>query len=71
MIVLLTLLVPQWMAGYSMLTHEEIVDLAWEDRIQPLWTKQFPRATPDDLVYYYHAIPQSSIPLSPRNPARQ
>jgi hypothetical protein len=23
----------QWMSGYSMLTHEQIVDLAWSDQI--------------------------------------
>jgi len=40
---------PQWMAGYSMLTHEEIVDLAWADQIQPLLRQRFPAATDDDL----------------------
>jgi hypothetical protein len=31
------------------LTHEEVVDLLWQDTIQPLLLKRFPNATPDDL----------------------
>jgi hypothetical protein len=37
-------------AAYSVLTHEAIIDSAWENRIQPLLKARFPRATPDDLV---------------------
>jgi hypothetical protein len=36
-------------AAYSVLTHEEVVDLLWQDTIQPLLLKRFPSATPDDL----------------------
>jgi hypothetical protein len=36
-------------AAYSVLTHEEIVDLAWEDNLLPLLKKRFPAATDDDL----------------------
>ena len=36
-------------SGYSVLTHEEIVDLLWNDQIQPLLLKRFPASTPDDL----------------------
>jgi len=36
-------------AAYSVLTHEEVVDLLWQDTIQPLLLKRFPNATPDDL----------------------
>src|SRR5215471_19298157 len=36
-------------SGYSVLTHEEIVDLLWADRIQPLLLKRFPKASEDDL----------------------
>ncbi len=32
-----------------MLTHEEIVDLAWKDNFLPLLKKRFPSATDDDL----------------------
>jgi len=35
--------------SYSVLTHEEIVDLLWKDQIQPLLLKRFPKSTPDDL----------------------
>ena len=35
--------------AYSVLTHEEIVDLLWKDQIQPLLKKQFPSATEEDL----------------------
>ena len=35
--------------AYSVLTHEEVVDLLWKDDIQPLLTKRFPTATPEDL----------------------
>ena len=36
-------------SGYSVLTHEEVVDLLWKDQIQPLLLKRFPGATDDDL----------------------
>jgi hypothetical protein len=35
--------------GYSVLTHEEIVDLLWKDQIQPLLLKRFPGAGEEDL----------------------
>jgi len=35
--------------SYSVLTHEQIVDLAWQDHIRPLLLKRFPQATPDDI----------------------
>jgi hypothetical protein len=36
-------------SAYSVLTHEEVVDLLWKDDIQPLLTKRFPGATAEDL----------------------
>src|SRR5580692_6763560 len=36
-------------AAYSVLTHEEIVDLAWKDSFLPALKKRFPAATDDDL----------------------
>jgi hypothetical protein len=36
-------------AAYSVLTHEQIVDLAWEDQIQPMLLQRFPNATAKDL----------------------
>ena len=35
--------------AYSVLTHEEIVDLLWQDQFQPLLKQQFPAATEEDL----------------------
>jgi len=35
--------------AYSVLTHEQVIDLAWEDQIRPMLLKRFPQATPDDL----------------------
>jgi len=35
--------------GYSVLTHEEIIDLLWNQQIKPLLLARFPGATPQDL----------------------
>ena len=35
--------------AYSVLTHEQIIDLAWEDHIQRLLLQRYPQATPEDL----------------------
>src|SRR5260370_866552 len=35
--------------GYSVLTHEAIIDAAWKDNIEPLLLKRFPDAGPEDL----------------------
>ena len=35
--------------GYSVLSHEAIVDTVWETHIRPLLLQRFPKATPDDL----------------------
>jgi hypothetical protein len=37
-------------AGYSVLTHEAIIDAAWKDSIEPLLLKRFPNATPEELL---------------------
>lgn len=36
--------------AYSVLTHEEIVDLLWTDEIRPLLLKRFPALTEDQLT---------------------
>jgi len=36
-------------SAYSVLTHEEVVDLAWEHTIKPMILERFPDATEDDL----------------------
>jgi Zinc dependent phospholipase C len=48
-LLLLMCLTCQVCNGYSVLTHEQIVDLLWADQIQPLLQNKFPNATPDDL----------------------
>jgi hypothetical protein len=35
--------------AYSVLTHEEIVDLLWKQQIVPLLMARYPGATPDDI----------------------
>jgi hypothetical protein len=35
--------------GYSVLTHEELIDLAWNDSIRPLLLSRFPSATDEQL----------------------
>jgi hypothetical protein len=35
--------------GYSVLTHEEIVDLLWQQQLQPMLLARFPQATEQDL----------------------
>lgn len=37
-------------AGYSVLTHEAIIDAAWKDGIEPLLLSRFPNATPEELL---------------------
>ena len=36
--------------GYSVLTHEAIIDAAWKDGIAPLLLSRFPDATPEELL---------------------
>ena len=42
------------LSAYSVLTHEEIVDLAWADQIRPLLLKRFPGLS-DDQIKEAHA----------------
>jgi hypothetical protein len=49
---LIALTVPSF--AYSVLTHEEIVDLLWLDQIRPLLLKRFPGLT-DDQIKEAHA----------------
>jgi Zinc dependent phospholipase C len=44
------LIAAQTCAGYSVLTHEEIIDLLSDQQINPLLLARFPDATPDDLI---------------------
>jgi Zinc dependent phospholipase C len=42
------------LSGYSVLTHEEIVDLAWADQLRPLLIKRYPGLT-DGQINEAHA----------------
>jgi hypothetical protein len=46
----LLLSLAQVCGAYSVLTHEQVVDLLWKDSIQPLLSARFPAATADDLI---------------------
>jgi hypothetical protein len=48
-VALLFLICPRFSQSYSVLTHEQIVDLLWKDQIQPLLLKRFPQSTEDGL----------------------
>lgn len=37
-------------SGYSVLTHEAIIDAAWTENIVPALLKRFPNATPEELL---------------------
>jgi Zinc dependent phospholipase C len=41
---------PQRCAGYSVLTHEQIVDLLWDEQMKPLLLQKYPGSSPDDLL---------------------
>ena len=40
---------PAGAAAYSVLSHEAIIDSAWDANIKPILLKRFPDATPDEL----------------------
>src|SRR6202049_4560873 len=48
-VVLAQLLAVRTCIAYSVLTHEEVVDLVWKDNLIPLLKQRFPAATDDDL----------------------
>jgi hypothetical protein len=48
-IVLVTLLCASGSFAYSVLTHEQIVDLVWTDELRPLLLQRFPTLTEDQL----------------------
>jgi uncharacterized protein (DUF433 family) len=48
-LLLVLLTTPQPAHAYSVLTHEQIVDLAWGDSIQPLLLRRYPNLTPAQL----------------------
>ena len=46
---LMVLMCSGGLSAYSVLTHEEIVDLAWADQIRPLLLRRFPGLTEDQI----------------------
>ncbi len=49
---LLLLLLPPWHRradAYSLLTHEQLIDLTWQDSIVPLLLSRYPGLTPAQL----------------------
>lgn len=48
-IVLFILAYTSFASAYSVLTHEEVVDLLWNEQLQPLLLKRYPHATPEQL----------------------
>src|SRR5437868_13899172 len=53
-LLLLVLMCSGGLSAYSVLTHEEIVDLLWADEIRPLLLKRFPGLS-DDQIKQAHA----------------
>jgi len=47
--VAICLAVGQFSFGYSVLTHEAIIDSTWDDSIKPMLLNRFPRATAEQL----------------------
>ena len=48
-LLLLPICGPRHAAAYSLLTHEELIDLTWNDSIVPLLKSQYPNLTPAEL----------------------
>jgi len=48
-ILLAAVLAPETCGGYSVLTHQELIDLDWTDSIRPLLLARFPRTTEAEL----------------------
>ncbi|HTS26129.1 MAG TPA: zinc dependent phospholipase C family protein [Bryobacteraceae bacterium] len=46
----LVILVAPTAGGYSVLTHEAIIDTAWDNNIKPLLLHEYPQSTPQELV---------------------
>src|SRR5438105_4178603 len=39
----------QMAPAYSVLSHEQVIDLVWKDRLEPILLRRFPQATREDL----------------------
>ncbi len=49
-LLLITLMCTSGASAYSVLTHEEIVDLLWKDEIRPLLLKRYPGLTEEQIT---------------------
>lgn len=49
LVLLLTFLAPPHASAYGVLSHEELIDIAWDDTIKPALLKKFPGATEEEL----------------------
>ncbi|SRR5579885_3232554 len=49
LIIILLSVLPLPGRAYSVLSHEALIDAAWDDNIRPVLLKRFPDATPDEL----------------------
>lgn len=55
--------------GYSLLTHEAIIDVSWKDSIEPLLLQKYPMSSPEELItahaYAYGGAIMPDIGYSP------
>ena len=49
-VLMLMLICAPMCPAYSVLTHEEIIDLLWDQQIKPLLLARYPNSTPQDLL---------------------
>src|SRR5580700_11217321 len=49
-VLMLMLICAPMCPAYSVLTHEEIIDLLWDQQIKPLLLARYPDSTPQDLL---------------------
>ena len=50
-VLLFTLLLPHRARAYSLLTHEQLIDLTWQSSIVPLLLSRYPTLTPAQLEH--------------------
>src|SRR5205085_5817142 len=48
-LILILLLAPATLSGYGVLSHEELIDIAWNSDIKPALLKRYPNATAREL----------------------
>jgi hypothetical protein len=76
LVLLLVLAYPRPAGGFSVLTHEELIDLTWADSIRPLLLKRYPNLTPAQLrdarafAFAYWGVLGGRCALVPRRSRR-